>query len=117
MRIVQPITPGGSFYVPLGEVFSDVSPHVKDPSSCPLENLNKYLVSRDVSPMRSQLHTLWEMASERTKHYYTRKAGQGVAAVVNDIAPKESGSLYQTLCSSAVLRKHFSAKNLSSKII
>ena len=93
----------------MGEVSSDVSPNVKDPPSCPLENLNKYLVSRDVSPVRSQLHTPWEMASERTKRYYTRKAGQGVAAVVNDIAPKESGSLYRTLCSSAVLRKHFSS--------
>ncbi len=67
------------------------------------------MVSRDVSPVRSQLHTPWQMASERTKRYYTRKAGQGVAAVVNDIAPKESGSLYRTLCSSAVLRKHFSS--------
>ena len=59
--------------------------------------------------MRSQLHTPWEMASERTKRYYTRKAGQGVVVVVNDIAPKESGSLYRTLCSSAVLHKHFSS--------
>ncbi len=49
------------------------------------------------------------MASEQTKRYYTRKAGQGVAAVVNDIAPKESGSLYRTLFSSAVLREHFSS--------
>ena len=52
---------------------------------------------------------MWEIASERTKRYYTRKTGQAVAAVVNDIAPKESGSLYQALCSSAVLRKHFSS--------
>ena len=47
------------------------------------------------------------MASERTKRYYARKAGQAVAAVANDLAPKESGSLYKILCSSAVLRKHF----------
>lgn len=60
-------------------------------------------------PIRSQLHTPWKVASEQTKRDYTRKAGQGLAAVVNDIAPKESGSLYQTLCSSGVLRKHFSS--------
>lgn len=30
-----------------------------------------------------------------------------MAAVANDLAPKESGSLHKTLCSSTVLRKHF----------
>ena len=40
----------------------------------PLDALNTYLVSRDVSP--------WEKTSGRTKRYYTRKASQGVAALV-----------------------------------
>ena len=60
-----PITPGASFYVPLDETFNDDSPNVHDPASCSLESLNTYLLSRDVSPVRSQLHTKWEMASER----------------------------------------------------
>ena len=67
------------------------------------------MVSRDVSPIRSQLHTPWERASERTKRYYTRKAGQGVAEVVKDIAPAETGPLYRALCSSDVLRKQLSS--------
>ena len=100
-----PITPGGCFYIPQTEDSGDV----KNPQNSTLETLNKYLVSRDVSPVRSQLHIQWERASERTKRYYTRKAGQGVAAVVKDIAPNETGPLYRTLCSSDALHKQLSS--------
>ena len=61
-------------------------------------------MSRDVSPIRSQLQTPWEKASERTKRYYTRKAGQGVAAVLQDItdhvrqAPCSAHCVPQTWC-------------------
>lgn len=81
-----PFTPGGRFYLPLSEAMSsDVSFDVRIPPTRPLDALNTYLVSRDVSPIRPQLKTSWEKASERTKRYYTRKAGQSVAAVVQDI--------------------------------
>lgn len=65
--------------------------------------------SRDISPIRSKLQTLWEQTSERTKRYYIRKAGQAVAAIVRDIAPNETGPLFSALCSSNVLRKQLSS--------
>lgn len=71
--------------------------------------MNVYLESRDVSPIRSQLQTSWDEASRRTKRYYTRKAGQGVAAVVKDVAPYETGALFRELCSSDVLRCQLSS--------
>ena len=71
--------------------------------SKPVEALNNYLVSRDSSPIRSQLKIPWETASERTKRYYIRKVGQGVTAVVQDIAPNDSSSLFQEVCSSSAL--------------
>ena len=74
----------------------------------PLDALNTYLVSRDVSPVRSQLQTSWEKTSGRTKRYYTRKASQGVAALVQDMTPHETGPLFRALCSSDVLRRQLS---------
>ena len=51
------ITPGGSFYLPPCEdTFSDVSfDDVQVSQNRPLDALNTNLVSRDVSPVRSQL--------------------------------------------------------------
>lgn len=79
------------------------------PQNRPIDALNTYLVSRDVSPIRSQLQTSWEEASGRTKRYYTRKAKQGVAAVVQDITPHETGPLFRALCSSDELRRQLSS--------
>ena len=105
-----PITPGGSFYLPPCEdTFSDVSfDDVQVSQNRPLDALNTYLVSRDVSPVRSRLQTSWEKASGRTKRYYTRKASQGVAALLQDMTPHESGSLFSALCSSDALRRQLS---------
>ena len=66
-------------------------------------------MSRDVSPIWSQLQTPWEKASERTKRYYTRKAGQGVAAVLQDITSREAVPLFRALCSSDVVRRQISS--------
>ncbi|KAJ7348759.1 hypothetical protein OS493_039235, partial [Desmophyllum pertusum] len=105
-----PITPGGSFYLPPCEATSsDVSLDMQIPQNRPIDALNTYLVSRDVSPIRSQLQTSWEEASGRTKRYYTRKAKQGVAAVVQDITPHETGPLFRALCSSDELRRQLSS--------
>ena len=105
-----PITPGGSFYLPPCEdTFSDVSfDDVQVSQNRPLDALNTYLVSRDVSPVRSRLQTSWEKASGRTKRYYTRKASQGVAALVQDMTPHETGSLFSAVCSSDALRRQLS---------
>ena len=105
-----PITPGGSFYLPLCEdISSDVSFGIRSPQNRTVDALNTYLVSRDVSPVRSQLQTSWEKASGRTKRYYTRKAGQAATAVVQDIAPHETGPLFRALCSSDTLRRQLSS--------
>ena len=68
----------------------------------PLDALNTYLVSRDVSP--------WEKTSGRTKLYYIRKASQGVAALVQDMTPHETGPLFRALCSSDALRRQLMRK-------
>ena len=70
--------------------------------------MNTYLVSRDVSPVRSPLQTSWEKTSGRTKCYYTRKASQGVADLVQDMTPHETGPLFRALCSSDVLCRQLS---------
>ena len=81
-----PVTPGESSYAqPSSESSSEVSFDDIDTEhalSKPVEALNTYLVSRDLSPIRPQLTIPWETAGERTKRYYIRKDGQGVTAVV-----------------------------------
>jgi len=81
---------------------------MQSPQNRHVDALNTYLVSRDISPVRSQLQTSWEKASGRTKRYYTRKAGQAVAAVVQDMTPYETGPLFRALCSSDALRRQLS---------
>ena len=70
----------------------------------PLEALNKYLRSHSKSPIRSQLSIPWQNASERSKRYYIRKAGQAATAVVQDFAPDDSAFLFQEVSSSRVIR-------------
>ena len=71
----------------------------------PLEALNKYLRSHSKSPIRSQLSITWQNASERSKRYYIRKAGQAATAAVQDIAPDDSAFLFfQEVSSSRVVR-------------
>ena len=91
------------------EMSSDVSLDIRIPQRRPLDTLNTYLESRDVSPIGSQLQTSWDEASRRTKCYYTRKAWQGVAAVVKDVAPYETGPLFCELCSSDLLHCQLSS--------
>ena len=67
-----------------------------------------------MSPIRSQLQTSWVVASDRTKRYYTRKAGQAVAAMVQDISPRESGPLLHEVISSDALRHQLSSSEVST---
>ena len=110
-----PITPGGSFYIPESEdtctsfevTFDDLRGAQAEHK--PAEALNEYLQSRDTSPVRSRLNTPWEIASERTKCYYIRKAGQGVTAIMEDIAPKSPAELFQAMCSSQAIQRTLSS--------
>ena len=72
-----------------------------------LDTLNTYLAARDISPVRSQLQTPWEKALAGTKRYYTRKAGQATVAILNDISPQDSQSLFSEVASSGVFLQQF----------
>ena len=51
---------------------------------------------------------LGQKQAYETKRYYTRKARQGVIAVLQDITPQETGPLYRAVCSSDVVRRQIS---------
>ena len=70
------------------------------PSSSSKDKLNEFLSSRDISPIRSKLKTAWQFTTERTKRHYVRKARQAVHAVIEEIAPEDTGSLWEALLSS-----------------
>lgn len=59
----------------------------------PRDQLNAFLSSRDVSPIRHSLVTPWDEASERTKRLHTRKAKQAVEACIDEIAPQDQQNL------------------------
>ncbi|XP_031570335.1 uncharacterized protein LOC116304704, partial [Actinia tenebrosa] len=99
---LNPVTPGGSLFLP-----SDDSSW-EESSGNPLQELNSFLRSRDVSPVRHTLTTPWSNASDRTKRYYTRKAYQGVTAVLEEIAPCDADFLWQSVSSSTALCQRFS---------
>ena len=108
-----PITPGGSLYIDdtctsCEVTFEDLHSAQRDQSK-PVDALNEYLHSRDASPIRSRLNTPWEIASERTRRYYIRKAGQGVTAIMGDIAPNSPAQLFQATCSSQAIQRTLSS--------
>ena len=72
--------------------------------------LNKFLVTRDISPVHSFLKTPWNNASERTRCYYIKKASKAVAASLEVMAPGESAEmLWSTLVNSKAIQKHFTS--------
>ena len=79
----------------------------EDSSRNSLLELNSFLRSRDVSPVRHTLTTPWFKASDKTKRYYTRKAYQGVTAVLEEIAPCDADFLWQSVSSSTDMCKRF----------
>ena len=50
--------------------------------------------------MRFPLTTQWEEASERTRHCHLCKANQAVDAVLEEVAPNQSGQLWKSLVAS-----------------
>ena len=63
----------------------------------------------------SSIQRPWEEASERTRPFYVRKAGQGLSTILQDIALSDSGSLFKAVYSSGVIQrgghKQFSRRN------
>ena len=57
----------------------------------------KFLISKDISPIRHSLETPWEEASERTKRLYTRKVRQVVNACLDDIVTGETETVLSSL--------------------
>ncbi|XP_078377327.1 uncharacterized protein LOC144660537 [Oculina patagonica] len=92
-------TPGGSLYCP-SDTSVDVTPdsHSRGPTReefTPLNKLNEFLESRDVSPVRHTVTIPWNAeASERTRRRHLRKAQQAVGAVLDEVAPNQPGELW-----------------------
>ena len=100
-----PVTPGASFYEP------DESSNVTPKNS--LQEMNSFLHSRDVSPVRSQCCTSWSDTSDRTKRYYGRKAREAVAAVMEEFAPNDAGVLWNYI--SDAMNKQYSGTGESAE--
>ena len=66
----------------------------------PIDHLNSFLRSRDVSPIRYTLKTPWNDASGRTRRLHERKAKQAVSAVLGEIAPNDPALLWESIMSS-----------------
>ena len=103
-----PMTPGQSLYEPSELSSPNDEVVLKQTRSRPLDPLNNYLASRDVSPVRSQLQTSCEDASTRTKRYYSRKVGQAVEAIMEDVSPNNAGHLFNEVMSLQSLRRKLS---------
>jgi len=93
-----------SLYVPPSRLTSfDSSLTFQAESSDSFEKLNDFLKSRDVSPVRNVLQTEWSDASDRTRRRHVRKAKQAVHAVLEEIAPNQSRSLWKAVKTSGPL--------------
>ena len=66
----------------------------------PIDHLNSFLRSGDVSPIRYTLKTPWNDASGRTRRLHERKAKQAVSAVLGEIAPNDPALLWESIMSS-----------------
>ncbi|KAL9952012.1 hypothetical protein ACROYT_G044785 [Oculina patagonica] len=101
--LTQPETPGGSLYLPptiLEETDASATGIEVESVPRPIEHLNTFLKSRDISPIRYTLRTPWEEASGRTKRQHERKARQAITAVLGEIAPNDSDCLWEAVVSS-----------------
>ena len=79
-------------------------PHPQIPAET---NSTNFLSSRDISPIRCKLTTAWHANKEWTKRHYTRKARQAVHAVIEEIAPGDTDSLWEALVSSRGTARQF----------
>ena len=63
----------------------------------PLQKMNEFLESKDISPVRYPATVPWPDASARTRRRHLRKVRQAVGAVLGEVAPHQSGQLWRTL--------------------
>ena len=96
-HLFTPETPHSTYKPPES---SDDSSDETTPSGTSRDKLNEFLSSRDISPIRSKLNTPWHLTKERTKRHYTRKVRQAVRAVIEEITPGDTDSLWEALVSS-----------------
>ena len=66
----------------------------------PRDILNSFLAARDISPIRFQLVTPWDEASQRTKRRHVRKAKQVVLSALEEISPGSPEMLLSSVQSS-----------------
>lgn len=89
---------GMSLYKPGETSFtSTISEDISTTLSTQRENLNAFLTSRDVSPIRYTLSAPFEEVSDRTKRFHMRKARQVVTACLEEIVPGQSSTLLEEL--------------------
>ncbi len=96
---------------------SDSSEEGDNNTKTPLDSLNKFLESRDVSPVRHKLTKPWADCSERTKRAHTRKARQSITAVLEEIAPSDPGAIWNSVCMSQAMQQDYARdkRDLESK--
>lgn len=104
-HLFTPETPSSTYKPP--ESSDDSGDEATPSASTSRDKLNEFLSSRDISPIRSKLNTTWHFTKERTKRHYTRKARQAVHAVIEEIAPGETDSLWEALVSSRGIARQF----------
>ena len=66
-------------------------------SVSPLQEMNEFLERKDISPVRYPATVPWSEASARTRRRHLRKARPAVGAVLEELAPHQSGQLWKTL--------------------
>lgn len=93
-----------SSFLPSDDSSNSISEENREESA--RSHLNRFLKSRDISPVRSCLDKPWGEAGDRTKRYYVRKASQVVAASLNVIAPDDSDELWHSVVRSKAIQKH-----------
>ena len=91
---------------------SEEAQAVKATSVVPREKLNEYLLSDGIAPI-VQPWLEWEHVTDRTKQRYTKRTAEIVSSVLRTISPKEAGSLWQAIVSSAAMKKALGLEELS----
>ena len=94
-------TPLGSLYSPsLGSSLDVTCTPVsrgRAKGVSPLQKMNEFLESKDISSVRYPATVHWSEANKRTQRRHVRKARQAVGAVLEEVAPHQSGKLWKTL--------------------
>ena len=77
-----------------------------------LKKLNDFLVSRNCSPVRYRVKGMLSEVAERTKREHLRKVRQGIAAVVETIAPGQEDETWAKLTRSGIWDAQFNARKM-----